>query len=144
MVKKCPKKRPPKEVMCKLIDDHEWKKKGKFTKVCKNCGKETVDEDALNQLIALLEARIAGLENQLAQNTKKGTEDWTTTYPQQPWTTTTEGTETTYVGGGGSGSSGVTFGTNIGSSTSYTMTPKEVGEVLKEYKSELASLKDPL
>ena len=141
MVKKCPKKRPPKEVMCKLIDDHEWKKKGKFTKVCKNCGKETVDEDALNQLIALLEARISGLENQFIQNTK-GESPYTTTYPQT-WTTTTEGTETTYIGNDGSTPT-VTLGAGGGSSTSYTMTPKEIGETLKEYKSELASLKDSL
>jgi len=61
----CLKKRPPKEVMCKLVDDHVYQKKGRFSKVCKNCGKEVIDEDAINALIQAMESRINQLEAEL-------------------------------------------------------------------------------
>ena len=145
--------------MCKLIDDHDYKPKGKFTLVCKNCGKETVNEEAINTLISLMEARIASLESQLG---KQSAPHIPVTGTGSPWDINGGG----YYGGGGStigsatakdaGGGGCGGVTTIGSTTdiagdyvtanysdgsSKDFSREDVSDGVKTYKKEFASLK---
>lgn len=132
--------------MCKLVDDHKYKKKGKFTKVCVNCGKETVDEDALNKLIMIMEARIVSLEAELASKRKEYPEPYTTPGTGGGWggggtvdfpaaggggggyfTTTTDGTDSVTI-------------SNTSGGYSQTFSPANIKEGIKAFKAEYASI----
>ena len=109
--------------MCKLVDDHKYKKKGKFTRVCVNCGKEVVDEDALNSLINALEARIAQLEMELRSgDRKKAVDDGSSDI--NPWIV-----EPPYK---------VTYGDTTTLTT--TLDVENLGKDLRSYKEEFSNL----
>lgn len=127
----CPKKRPPKEVMCRLVDNHDYQKKGKFSRVCKNCGKEVIDEDAINALIQSMEARINQLESELKG--RIGVEPQTMPY-SGPY----------YGGAGGTLGGGSGVGGYYTTTTTTAPTEKESEQALKDFYETYSSLKSSL
>jgi len=131
----CLKKRPPKEVMCKLVDDHVYQKKGRFSKVCKNCGKEVIDEDAINALIQAMELRINQLEVELKSRIGVSPQP----VPYYPYTTTTDPSIT---GSGTWSSNSTTAYSNSTTAGSITpLTQKEKDKALKDFYETYNSLK---
>ncbi len=155
MKNKCTKKRSPKETMCKLVDDHKYKPKGKFTLVCNGCGKETVNEKAISQLIAIMEARIASLESELHSKRKpyfpplpdidKQPAPYKPSDPFDKWSGGGWGGSGGGIGGGG-GFTTTEYGTdgsiNVGYSdgTSQTFSPANIKRGAKISRKELASI----